>query len=84
MTMSWTSPPSCSTAAHDQVVGERPGRDDVLHPPVDARRLEDADHDREAPLAVHLAQDDDLLLVDLGDDDPLQLHLHGHGRASSG
>jgi hypothetical protein len=66
----------------DQVMRERPRRDDVLHPPVDAGRLKDADDDGKTALALHLAQDNDLLLVDFGDDDPLQLHLDGHGRTS--
>ena len=55
------------------------GRRHALHPAVDAGRLEDADDDREAALALHLLQHDDLLVVDLADDDPLQFHLHGHG-----
>ena len=46
---------------------------------VDAGRFEDADHDRKAPLAVHLAKHDHLLIVDFADDDPFQFHLHGHG-----
>ena len=65
-----------------QIVRERPGRLDVLDAPVDAGRLEDADDDGEAALAVHLAQHDHLLVVDLVDDNALQLHLDGHGSLS--
>src|SRR5512135_962352 len=53
-----------------QVVRQRSGGGQALDPAIDARRLEDADDDRERPLAVHLLEEDDLLLVVLVDDDP--------------
>ena len=77
--MSWSSPPSSSIvlASRSWVSGRGGGQ--ALDAAVDARGLEDADHDRERPLAVHLLEEDDLLLVVLVDDDPRKFHLHGHG-----
>src|SRR5262249_27498542 len=63
----------------DEVVRQGPRRRQALDAAVDAGCLEDADHDGETALAVHLLEHDDLLLVDLADDDPLQLHVNGHG-----
>ena len=69
---------------HQQVVRERAGRLVVLHPPVDARGLEEPDQDRERPVTLDLLQVDNLLVVDLADDDPREFHLDTHGRGSGG
>src|SRR5438105_3020567 len=53
----------------------------LLHASVDAGSLEDADQNRERAIALDLFQVDHLLVVDLANDDPRQLHLHGHGRS---
>src|SRR5262249_41984855 len=50
--------------AGDQVVRQRPRRLLAAHAAIDAGRLEDADDDRKAAVAVHLAEHDDLLVVD--------------------
>ncbi len=52
-----------------QVVGQRTRRGDLFHTAVDARRFENSDHDRKLSQTAHLAQHDDLLVVDLGNDD---------------
>ena len=80
MKMSWSSPPSCSIALADQVVGQRPRGGRCPSP---AGRCSSPRRCRSrsgTPVAVHLLEEDDLLLVDLVDDDPREFHLHGHGR----
>src|SRR5690606_5790030 len=69
--------------ADDQVMGQRARRRNALDPPLDARRFENADHDRKLPLAVDLAQINNLLVVDFADDDSRQLHFDWHRRTSS-
>src|SRR5262249_11854075 len=66
--------------AGDKVIGGRPRVGDAFDATVDAGRLEDADDDREAAVAVDFLEGDDLLLVDLTNDDPPQLHLDRHER----
>ena len=63
----------------DQIVGERTRGLNALDPAVDAGGLEQPDDDREAALAVHLAEDDDLVFVHLTDDDPAEFHVDRHG-----
>src|SRR4029078_538849 len=63
----------------DEVVREWPGRLHAADAAVDARGLEDANHDREAALPIDLFQDDNLVFIDLADDDAAKFHLHGHG-----
>lgn len=63
----------------EQVVSQRARGGQALHAAIDAGRLEDADHDGKRALAVHLLEEDDLLLVVLVDDDPREFHLQGHG-----
>ena len=78
ITTSWNSPPSCSIALTSRSCVSGRGDWILLHAAVDARRLEDADQDRERAVPLDLLQVDHLLVVDLADDDPRQLHLDGH------
>jgi hypothetical protein len=66
----------------EQVVGQGARRLFPLDVPIDAGGLEDSNHDRERPLASGLAEPDNLLIIQVTDDDPRQLHRHQHGSHS--
>jgi len=50
----------------------------ILDTPIDIRRFKDADQDREFPVSVDFLKIDNLILGQLGNDDPSQLHLDWH------
>src|SRR5260370_15765417 len=66
----------------DQIMRHGAGPHDSLDAPVDAQRLEQADHDGKRAFPVDLVEHDNLLIVDLVDDDSLQFHQNGHGSLS--
>lgn len=53
-------------------------RGHFAQPAINARRLEDADHNGEAPDSFDLAQFDQLMVVNLADDDAPKRHLDVH------
>ena len=57
--------------AGDKIMSQGPGRRHFFDAAVDAGRLENADHDGKAAVALDLFQHDDLLIMDLADDDAL-------------
>ena len=65
---------------HDQIVRERAGRRFAFDAAIDAMRLEQADDNRETAVSLEFLQDDELRIVDLADDDPLEFHLNRHGK----
>src|SRR5271166_3120811 len=52
----------------------------VLDAPINARGLEDADHDREHAIAFNFLEENDMLIAILVDDDPHEFHLDRHGK----
>ena len=54
---------------HDQIMSQGTRSRNVLDPSIDARGLEDPDHDRELPLTIDFFQPNHLLLIDFTDDD---------------
>ncbi len=56
----------------------RPRRLHALNPRVDAFGLEQADQDGKRAVPLDLLKVNHLLRIDLADDDPRKLHLHGH------
>jgi hypothetical protein len=63
-------------------VRERPRGGNAFEAAVDRIGLAAADHDRKVPLPVHLAQDDDLLILHFADDNFVEFHLNRHRRYS--
>src|SRR5208283_1212974 len=63
-----------------QVMSQRALGRLVLDAPVDARGLENADHDREHAIAFNFLEENDMLIAILVDDDPHEFHLDRHGK----
>lgn len=65
--------------ALEQIVRQRPWRRRSRQSTIDTGRFEYADQNREGAISVDLAQVHNLLVIDLADDDPRQLHFNEHG-----
>src|SRR6202035_1342245 len=68
--------------AGQQIVRLRPRGGNALQAAVDGIGFVVPDHDGELPLAIHLLEVDDLLVLHLTNDDFMQFHLDGHSCGS--